>query len=136
LKRNRQRRTREAQTRSLQSVKITKEIETTIAFISNIQKEPSNRAKWANSRLQKKPKRTSKIGQKPTFRELREEANESGDQSTKTRQQWQNADFIAASNRQKSTKVTERTSKHTPNAVQIAAHITAFIALKPGEDRI
>jgi ribosomal protein S17E len=39
-------------------------------------------------------------------------------------------------NRQKSTKVTERTSKHTPNAAQIAAYITAFIAIKLGEGRV
>jgi hypothetical protein len=58
------------------------------------------------------PKRTSKIEQKRTNRKLREEANKSGDQSPKSRQQERNRAFIAAQcslYRQKSTKVTERT---------------------------
>jgi hypothetical protein len=42
----------------------------------------------------------------------------------------------AAQNRQKSTKTTENTGKNTPNAAQIAAYITAFIAIKLGEGRV
>jgi hypothetical protein len=51
----------------------------------------------ANNRLHiKSPKRTSKIEQKRTNRKLREEANKSGDQSPKSRQQERNTAFIAA----------------------------------------
>jgi hypothetical protein len=74
--------------------------------------------KMKKKSFQKKPKRTSKIGQKQANRKRREEANESEGQSPKSRQQERNTTFIAAKcslYRQKSRADQSKEAENTSN---------------------